>query len=269
MEKDKRIRYVKNTHRQGAGGARNQGIEAAGGDYIAFLDSDDEWMNPHLERMVYYLTKYPDKIDLMTANAVRKNKLTGKPYSDIIRNLEKYDYYKLEDAYVFNADTLFDITLRYGIITIQTVVCKRDILDTIKFDESILVQDDIMLSLELARRKVKIAHLQEYHLIYWAHGENLTTSGDIKNPDKIIKIYLEVVKFYFKIFEKFRLTNKQEKTLRKSLAKMYFWYLGYSYLQLKDYIKANEYFLKGIKLRPFNLKFWKTYIARIIFRIPL
>ena len=40
---DKRIRYIKHEHNMNGSAARNTGIAAATGDYIAFLDSDDEY----------------------------------------------------------------------------------------------------------------------------------------------------------------------------------------------------------------------------------
>ncbi|MBW4614360.1 MAG: glycosyltransferase family 2 protein [Desmonostoc vinosum HA7617-LM4] len=64
---DSRIRYIRHQINCGGSATRNTGIEAATGEYIAFLDSDDIWApekielqlasiqkHPHLERVVSY-----------------------------------------------------------------------------------------------------------------------------------------------------------------------------------------------------------------------
>ncbi len=49
---DSRIRYIRLEENKGAGGARNVGVDAAKYDYIAFQDSDDEWLPTKLEKQM-------------------------------------------------------------------------------------------------------------------------------------------------------------------------------------------------------------------------
>jgi teichuronic acid biosynthesis glycosyltransferase TuaG len=52
---DERITVIELQHNKGAGAARNAGIKAAKGQYIAFLDSDDQWKPTKLETQIKFM----------------------------------------------------------------------------------------------------------------------------------------------------------------------------------------------------------------------
>jgi glycosyltransferase involved in cell wall biosynthesis len=58
-----KVRYIRQEN-AGPSAARNRGFQAAAGDCIALLDSDDLWVNDKLERQLATLAQHPD-LDLI------------------------------------------------------------------------------------------------------------------------------------------------------------------------------------------------------------
>jgi glycosyltransferase involved in cell wall biosynthesis len=57
--RDSRIRLLRQESNRGGAAARNVGLMAARAEFVAFLDSDDEWLGHHLERRLAVLQAAP------------------------------------------------------------------------------------------------------------------------------------------------------------------------------------------------------------------
>src|SRR5699024_8437724 len=94
--KDSRIHYIQHGINKGACAARNTGIKNAKGEYIAFLDDDDEWLSNKLELQLQKFTNkevglvYCDSYTIKTKNdsiinkSIRSFRISGMVYKQLL-----------------------------------------------------------------------------------------------------------------------------------------------------------------------------------------
>lgn len=92
---DSRIHLIHQTN-AGVSAARNRGIEEAKGEFIAFLDADDEWKPDYLKTQYKLTQKYPE-CSVFACNYEFKDSL-GKVTPTIIRKLP----FSCEDGILYN-----------------------------------------------------------------------------------------------------------------------------------------------------------------------
>lgn len=90
---DRRIRLLRHSANGGVSAARNTGLQTARGQYVAFLDSDDEWSPRKLAKQVNQLNSLGDNVGLVYTGALVKDHLGRSEYrapryrGDIYRQL--------------------------------------------------------------------------------------------------------------------------------------------------------------------------------------
>lgn len=62
VNSDPRIKILRNPESLGGGGARNAGIAASSGEWVAFLDDDDEWVKTKLRRQLDTIEACPSAV---------------------------------------------------------------------------------------------------------------------------------------------------------------------------------------------------------------
>jgi len=156
--------YQKNS---GVSAARNVGIKRAKNEWIAFLDSDDEWHNEKLEKQVAFHQKNPNILMSYTAEKwVRDGKVVKIP--------KKYRKVGL-DAFVEN--------LSYCNIAPSSVLLHRRLLEKIGlFDESLEVCEDYDLWLRITMEHEAGLINEALIIKYAGHDEQL---GFRKEMEKV------------------------------------------------------------------------------------
>jgi len=140
-----RIRYLVQENR-GAGAARNAGIRAARGEYVALLDADDRWASDFLRRQTSYLDAHAE-CDLVYSDAIINgdSQLAGRRFMDTAPSIDEV--------------TLLALVAQRCNIILSTVVARRAILMSAGlFDETLRRGQDFDLWLRLALRGATIRY---------------------------------------------------------------------------------------------------------------
>ena len=76
---DPRVRYIRHKKKLGANSARNTGIMASKGNYIAFNDSDDEWLPEKLMKQVLAMV-FSGKTVKVAFSGLTRIRMNGNQY---------------------------------------------------------------------------------------------------------------------------------------------------------------------------------------------
>jgi len=150
------IILIRNENSQGACRARNQGIAAAGGDFIAGLDDDDEW---HPRRVELLLEAYRDDFSCVTSDVelVYPNRTLT---------------WKKEKLITYN-------DLLYSNQVGNQVLVKKERLQAVGgFDESLVAAQDYDLWLRLSKDYGPVRNISKpLQKIYMEHGAEQITKA--------------------------------------------------------------------------------------------
>ncbi len=176
-DKDKRINILVNYENLGAGLSRNKGIDNSKGKFIAFIDSDDIWLNNKLEKQIQFMNENNCYISHTSYQIINSK-------NEFISNRIARDF-----------DT-FQSLLKSCDIGLSTVIINRLILSKdLKFPK-IKTKEDFVLWLKILKKNHKIKALSE-NLSKWRKLENSLSSSIFQKIKDGFKVYNHYMGFNF------------------------------------------------------------------------
>lgn len=153
------INLVLSQEKLNGSGARNKGIELAGGDYIAFLDADDEWHQDKLLESVKLIRQLEEQGRQKCIIYSQVNIIQDGAFLKVLP-LQQVSRHETVAEYLFGC---------YGFIQTSTIVLKREDAQEIRFDQKYIRHQDYDFCIradKLGYEFVMIAQpLANYHLV--------------------------------------------------------------------------------------------------------
>lgn len=151
---------------RGVSAARNTGILASKGEFVALLDSDDTWLPKKLERQVAFFDAYPEALICQTEEIWVRN---GKRVNPKTRHLKF-------------SGMIFEKTLPLCLVSPSAVMMRRSLINEVGlFDESLPACEDYDLWLRITWKYP--VHLIDTALIV-KHGGHADQLSGMPELDK-------------------------------------------------------------------------------------
>lgn len=191
---DSRIRII-NQKNAGVSAARNRGVKEAKGDWIAFLDADDEWLPEYLSTLISALAHYPDA-EMIGCASYYKDYISGEVSANAL--IDKYYGKCVRINYFMNPDKMTHIG--------ATILLKSAFLQVRGFDTQLINNEDLLL-LGLIAMRGNFVYIGLCLHVYVGNVVGQSTSNNSKRNLRISNS-IEVLNRFYNTYHQYGEKNK-------------------------------------------------------------
>jgi len=219
--------YIKLPSNVGGAEARNIGVNNSNGDYIAFQDSDDEWMLDKLEKQMLYFNQ--NDVDIVFSKIKR------------ISNLGESIFPKLNVIEPLNMATLLQVNY---IGTPSAVIKKQKLIEVSGFDKTLPRLQDWDLFIRLSKN-ASFYMIPEVLCNAYLQNNSITN-----NPQALVKTLTIFANKY---------KNEINQLTRREQSAVYEKY-GSLLVNINEIKPAKAFLKKGLKISLSNIKLLTKYL---------
>ncbi|WP_418514995.1 glycosyltransferase family 2 protein [Erysipelothrix rhusiopathiae] len=187
-QKYKIISYHKNTNNLGVSASRNIGIKKSMGEFVMFVDADDQ-VSPQIKPKIKEIIDKYENVDVVRFNHTKSNGSVA--FMKIITSLDEIPLDLLKSFYFHSS---------------CTQVVRRNLYKNIGYDETLIFGEDMLLSFSLLKSSRKTVLLSEKLYEYKHYDNSVSNRIDISHIqqclqsisrvyDNVLDLFCDNVKF--------------------------------------------------------------------------